>query len=166
MARENAPSPKPGRQFLARNRKALHDFEVLEKLEAGIQLVGTEVKVVRDGKAGLAGAFAHIDKRTNEAFLDNVTIPPYDFGNRFNHDARRTRKLLMHRREIDRLAHELAVEHLALIPLSFYFKDGRVKVEIAVARGRKKADKRQALAARDVKLEMAKAMGRQAKGRT
>ena len=70
MARENAPSPKPGRQFLARNRKALHDFEVLEKIEAGIQLVGTEVKVVRDGKAGLAGAFAHIDKRTNEAFLD------------------------------------------------------------------------------------------------
>ena len=161
MARENAPSPKPGRQFLARNRKALHDFEVLEKLEAGIQLVGTEVKVVRDGKAGLAGAFAHIDKRTNEAFLDNVTIPPYDFGNRFNHDARRTRKLLMHRREILKLRAFVEQKGHTLVPLSLYMVHGRVKVEIGVCKGKVQYDKRETLRRRDADMEARRAIARQ-----
>ena len=164
MARENAPSPKPGRQFLARNRKALHDFEVLEKLEAGIQLVGTEVKVVRDGKAGLAGAFAHIDKRTNEAFLDNVTIPPYDFGNRFNHDARRTRKLLMHRREILKLRAFVEQKGHTLVPLSLYMVHGRVKVEIGVCKGKAAHDKRGTLLRRESDRDAERAIARHYRG--
>ena len=164
MARENAPSPKPGRQFLARNRKALHDFEVLEKLEAGIQLVGTEVKVVRDGKAGLAGAFAHIDKRTNEVFLDNVTIPPYDFGNRFNHDARRTRKLLMHRREILKLRAFVEQKGHTLVPLSLYMVHGRVKVEIGVCKGKAAHDKRETLLRRESDRDAERAIARHYRG--
>ena len=164
MARENAPSPKPGRQFLARNRKALHDFEVLEKIEAGIQLVGTEVKVVRDGKAGLAGAFAHIDKRTNEAFLDNVTIPPYDFGNRFNHDARRTRKLLMHRREILKLRAFVEQKGHTLVPLSLYMVHGRVKVEIGVCKGKAAHDKRETLLRRESDRDADRAIARHYRG--
>ncbi len=164
MARENAPSPKPGRQFLARNRKALHDFEVLEKLEAGIQLVGTEVKVVRAGKAGLAGAFAHIDKRTNEAFLDNVTIPPYDFGNRFNHDARRTRKLLMHRREILKLRAFVEQKGHTLVPLSLYMVHGRVKVEIGVCKGKAAHDKRETLLRRESDRDAERAIARHYRG--
>ena len=164
MARENAPSPKPGRQFLARNRKALHDFEVLEKLEAGIQLVGTEVKVVRDGKAGLAGAFAHIDKRTNEAFLDNVTIPPYDFGNRFNHDARRTRKLLMHRREILKLRAFVEQKGHTLVPLGLYMVHGRVKVEIGVCKGKAAHDKRETLLRRESDRDAERAIARHYRG--
>ena len=164
MARENAPSPKPGRQFLARNRKALHDFEVLEKLEAGIQLVGTEVKVVRDGKAGLAGAFAHIDKRTNEAFLDNVTIPPYDFGNRFNHDARRTRKLLLHRREILKLRAFVEQKGHTLVPLSLYMVHGRVKVEIGVCKGKAAHDKRETLLRRESDRDAERAIARHYRG--
>jgi SsrA-binding protein len=164
VARENAPSPKPGRQFLARNRKALHDFEVLEKIEAGIQLVGTEVKVVRDGKAGLAGAFAHIDKRTNEAFLDNVTIPPYDFGNRFNHDARRTRKLLMHRREILKLRAFVEQKGHTLVPLSLYMVHGRVKVEIGVCKGKAAHDKRETLLRRESDRDAERAIARHYRG--
>lgn len=164
MARENAPSSKPGRQFLARNRKALHDFEVLEKLEAGIQLVGTEVKVVRDGKAGLVGAFAHIDKRTNEAFLDNVTIPPYDFGNRFNHDARRTRKLLMHRREILKLRAFVEQKGHTLVPLSLYMVHGRVKVEIGVCKGKAAHDKRETLLRRESDRDAERAIARHYRG--
>ena len=164
MARENAPSPKPGRQFLARNRKALHDFEVLEKIEAGLQLVGTEVKVVRDGKAGLAGAFAHIDKRTNEAFLDNVTIPPYDFGNRFNHDARRTRKLLMHRREILKLRAFVEQKGHTLVPLSLYMVHGRVKVEIGVCKGKAAHDKRETLLRRESDRDAERAIARHYRG--
>ena len=164
MARDNAPSSKSGRQFLARNRKALHDFEVLEKLEAGIQLVGTEVKVVRDGKAGLAGAFAHIDKRTNEAFLDNVTIPPYDFGNRFNHDARRTRKLLMHRREILKLRAFVEQKGHTLVPLSLYMVHGRVKVEIGVCKGKAAHDKRETLLRRESDRDAERAIARHYRG--
>lgn len=164
MARENAPSPKPGRQFLARNRKALHDFEVLEKIEAGLQLVGTEVKVVRDGKAGLAGAFAHIDKRTNEAFLDNVTIPPYDFGNRFNHDSRRTRKLLLHRREILKLRAFVEQKGHTLVPLSLYMVHGRVKVEIGVCKGKAAHDKRETLLRRESDRDAERAIARHYRG--
>ena len=156
MAPPRDRSNSEGHKLVASNRRAHRDYDLLETFETGI---------VRDGHAQVADSFARIIN--GQVWLDGVHIPPYQRAHGVGaHDPDRARKLLMHRREIDRLAHELAVEHLALIPLSFYFKDGRVKVEIAVARGRKKADKRQALAARDVKLEMAKAMGRQAKGRT
>lgn len=164
MARENAPSSKSGRQYLARNRKALHDFDVLETIEAGIQLVGTEVKVVRDGKAGLAGAFAHIDKRTNEVFLNNVSIPPYDFGNRFNHDMRRVRKLLLHRREILKLRTFVEQKGHTLVPLSLYMVRGRVKVELGVCRGKAAHDKRETLLRREADRDAERAIARHYRG--
>ena len=152
------------RKILANNKKIRHDYDVLGTYEAGIQLVGAEVKSLREAKVQLKDSYCRVER--GEMLLMGMHISPYTYAIGFGSFLpERTRKLLMHRREIDRLAHELAVEHLALIPMSFYFKDGKVKVEIAVARGRKKADKRQALAERDVKMEMAKAMGRQAKGR-
>ena len=157
------PTPEAARaQCIARGVPAEHvSTWAVENTEAAH---AAEVKSLRDGHAQVADSFARIIN--GQMWLDGVHIPPYQMAHGIGaHDPDRARKLLMHRREIDRLSHELAVEHLALIPLSFYFKEGRVKVELAVARGRKKADKRQALAARDVKLEMAKAMGRQAKGR-
>ncbi len=164
MAPPRDRSNPAGRKLVASNRRANRDYDILETFEAGIVLSGSEVKSLREGHAQVADSFARIIN--GQVWLDGVHIPPYQFAHGIGaHDPDRARKLLMHRREIDRLAHELAVEHLALIPMSFYFKDGKVKVEIAVARGRKKADKRQALATRDVKMEMARAMGRQAKGR-
>ena len=118
---------------------------------------------MREGHAQVADAFARIIN--GQVWLDGLHIPPYQFAHGIGaHDPDRARKLLMHRREIDKLGHQMATEHLALIPLSLYFKEGRVKVELGIGRGRKKADKRNALAERDVKMEMAKAMGRQAKG--
>ena len=164
MAGGNAPSSKSGRQFLARNRKALHDFEVLERIEAGIQLVGTEVKVVRAGEAGLAGAFAPIDKRTNEAFLDNVTIPPYDFGNRFNHDSRRVRKLLLHRREIAKLRAFVEQKGHTLVPLSLYLQHGKVKVEIGVCKGKAAHDKRETLLRREAERDAERDVARHYRG--
>lgn len=164
MAGGDAPSSKSGRQFLARNRKALHDFEVLERIEAGIQLVGTEVKVVRAGEAGLAGAFAHIDKRTNEAFLDNVTIPPYDFGNRFNHDSRRVRKLLLHRREIAKLRAFVEQKGHTLVPLSLYLQHGKVKVEIGVCKGKAAHDKRETLLRREAERDAERDVARHYRG--
>lgn len=164
MAPNRDRSNPAGHKLVASNRRAHRDYDILETFETGIMLSGSEVKSLRDGHAQVADSFARIIN--GQVWLDGVHIPPYQRAHGIGaHDPDRARKLLMHRREIDRLAHELAVEHLALIPLSMYFKDGRVKVELGVARGRKKADKRQALAARDVKLEMARAMGRQAKGR-
>ena len=160
----NKTGPKPGDRVIASNRKARFDYTIDDTVECGIVLQGSEVKAMRAGHIQVADAFARVLR--GQVWLDGVHIPPYQFAHGIGaHDPDRARKLLMHRREIDRLAHELAVEHLALIPLSFYFKDGRVKVELGVARGRKKSDKRQALAERDVKMEMARAMGRQAKGR-
>ena len=164
MAGGDAPSSKSGRQFLARNRKALHDFEVLERIEAGIQLVGTEVKVVRNGEAGLAGAIAHIDKRTNEAILDNVTIPPYDFGNRFNHDSRRVRKLLLHRREIAKLRAFVEQKGHTLVPLSLYLQHGKVKVEIGVCKGKAAHDKRETLLRREAERDAERDVARHYRG--
>ena len=153
-----------GRKLVASNRRAQRDYDILETFETGIVLNGSEVKALRVGHAQVADAFARIIN--NQIWMDGVHIPPYQFAHGIGaHDTDRARKLLMHRREIDRLSHALAVEHLALIPLSFYFKEGLVKVELGLARGRKKADKRQALAERDTKLEIARAMSRQAKGR-
>jgi len=143
----------PGIKFLTRNRKATHDYFVEERIECGLQLLGTEVKVVREGKAGLSGAYAHIDKRTNEAFLDNVSIPPYDFGNRFNHSTLRQRKLLLHKKQILRLREWTEKKGHTLVPLSMYLLKGRVKVELGVCKGKHETDKRETIRRREDELD-------------
>lgn len=151
------------RKLIASNRRARHEYDILDTIEAGIVLTGSEVKALREGHAQIADAFARVIR--SQVWLDGMHIPPYQYGHGVGaHDPNRARKLLMHRREITKLDHQIATEHLALIPLGLYFKEGRVKVELGLARGRKKADKRQALAERDSKLEMAKALGRARKG--
>jgi SsrA-binding protein len=130
------------------NRRATHDYFVLEKYEAGIELVGTEVKVVRNGEAGLSGSYASV--KAGQLYLNQVRIPPYAFGNRFNHDALRTRRLLMHRREIRKLQAFSEQKGLSLIPLRIYLTPkGLVKVEIAVCRGKDQEDKRETIKRRD-----------------
>jgi SsrA-binding protein len=163
MAPNRDRSNPAGRKLIASNRRARHDYAILDSIEAGIVLSGSEVKSLREGHAQIGDAFARIIR--GQVWLDGMHIPPYQHGHGVGaHDPNRARKLLMHSREIQKLDHEIATEHLALIPLSVYFKEGRVKVELGVGRGRKKADKRQALAERDSKLEMQKAMGRARKG--
>ncbi|MFM2078198.1 MAG: SsrA-binding protein [Actinomycetota bacterium] len=163
MAPNRDKGTADGRKLIASNRRARHDYEILDTFEAGIVLSGSEVKALREGHAQIADAFARVIR--NQVWLDGMHVPPYQHGHGVGaHDPNRARKLLMHRREIEKIDHEIGTEHLALIPLSLYFKDGRVKVELGLARGRKKADKRQALAERDSKLEIAKAMGRARKG--
>lgn len=149
---------------VARNRKALHDYTVIEKIEAGLQLLGTEVKVVRMGHVGLSGAYAHIDKRTSEVFINNVNIPPYDFGNRFNHEALRQRKLLLHKREILRLRAFVEQKGNTIIPLSVYFVRGRAKVELGVCKGKAKEDKREALRRRESNRDAEREIARHYRG--
>jgi len=130
------------------NRKALRDYFVIEKIEAGIELVGTEVKVVRNGEASLTGAYAMVDN--GQLMLHQVTIPPYAFGNRHNHDALRSRRLLVHRREILRLQALQEQKGLALVPLRLYLTArGLVKVELAVCRGKAQEDKRETIRRRE-----------------
>lgn len=150
--------------MLTRNRKAFHEYTVLEKIEAGIVLLGTEVKVLRMGHAGLSGAFAHVDKRTNEVFLDNVTIPPYDFGNRFNHDSLRSRKLLLHKREILKLREFTEQKGCTVVPLSIYMLRGRVKVELGICKGKAQADKRETLRRRDAERDAQRAIAQHYRG--
>lgn len=141
---------KPGGN-LAVNRKALHDYMVLEKYEAGLALVGTEVKVVRNGEAGLSGAYAKA--ADGQLFLHQLTIPPYAFGNRFNHDSLRTRRLLMHKAQIRKLQAMQEQKGLALIPLRIYLTPrGLVKVEIGVCRGKDQHDKRETIRKREADL--------------
>ena len=151
-----------GQKVIVSNRKARHDYSILDTYECGLVLVGTEVKSLREGKASLADAFATVDD--GEVWLRNVHIPEYTQGTWTNHMPRRTRKLLLHRREIEKLIGKTKESGLSLVPLSMYFKDGKVKVEIALARGRKSYDKRQALAERQAGREIARAMGRRSKG--
>lgn len=153
------------RKFLARNRKALHDYEVLERLEAGLALCGTEVKVVRAGHASIANAWAQIDKNTGEAWLCGVNIPPYGFGNIFNHESSRSRKLLLHRKEILRLRAHEERKGCALVPLSLYLSRGRVKCELAVCRGKTDVDKRETLRRRESDRDARRAVAERAKGR-
>jgi SsrA-binding protein len=134
------------------NRQAYHDYTVEQTIEVGISLVGTEIKSIRDGKVNLRSAYALI--RKDEVWLENAHIAVYDFGNRFNHEPLRTRKLLLHRREIQQLEHKVAAKGLTLIPLKLYLKGGRAKIELGLARGKKLYDKRDAIAERDVKREM------------
>lgn len=143
-------------QAIAENRKARHDYFVEESFEAGIVLVGSEVKSCRVGRVNLRDAYAQV--KEGEIFLYNCHISPYEQANRFNHEPLRPRKLLMHRNEIHRLFGQVREKGFALVPLRLYFKKGRVKVELALAKGKKAYDKREDIAARDVKREMARAL--------
>ncbi|MBE8190666.1 MAG: SsrA-binding protein SmpB [Alphaproteobacteria bacterium] len=140
---------------ITENRRARRDYEISDTFEAGIELRGTEVKSLRAGRANIAHAFANI--KDGEAFLMNADIPEYEAGNQFNHNATRTRKLLMHRREINRLQAGVQREGMTLIPLKLYFnKRGMVKLLLALARGRQKADKRQVEKKRDWQREQSR----------
>jgi SsrA-binding protein len=152
----------PARQIVASNRKARHNYSILETFEAGLVLLGTEVKSLRDGKASLVDAYATVDD--GEVWLRNLHIPEYHHGSWTNHDPRRTRKLLLHRRQIDVLIGKIKDGNLALVPLSLYFFEGKVKVELALARGKQAHDKRQDMARRDAQREVQRALGRRAKG--
>ncbi|SDR71476.1 SsrA-binding protein [Nocardioides scoriae] len=151
-----------GRKLVAQNRKARHDYHVDDTLEAGLVLQGTEVKSLRAGRATLVDGFAEIDH--GEAYLHGVHIPEYTQGTWTNHEPRRVRKLLLHRAEIDKLERRVNERGYTLVPLSLYFKDGRAKVELALARGKKSYDKRHAIAERTANREKEQALGRQLKG--
>jgi SsrA-binding protein len=141
---------------VAVNRRARHDYDILDTFEAGIVLVGSEVKSLREGKAQLRDSFARV--QDGEVWLHGVHIPPYAFASGFGStDPDRRRKLLLHRRQIDELGRRTGQESLTLVPLSIFFKDGRAKVELALARGRKLYDKRHALAERDADMEARRA---------
>jgi SsrA-binding protein len=152
-----------GRKVIASNRRARHDYTILDTYEAGVVLVGTEVKSLRLGRASLVDAFATVDD--GEVYLRGLHIPEYDRGTWTNHEPRRTRKLLLHRSEILRLIGKTKESGLSLVPLAMYFKDGKVKVELGLGKGRKAYDKRQAIAKRDADREISRAHGRALKGR-
>ncbi|QZY28415.1 SsrA-binding protein SmpB [Nocardioides coralli] len=150
------------RKLIAQNKKARHDYHIDDTYECGLVLVGTEVKSLRQGRASLVDGFADVDG--GEVWLHNVHIPEYAQGTWTNHSARRKRKLLLHRTEIARIERKVSEKGFTLVPLSLYFKDGRAKVEIAVARGKKEFDKRHTLAARQANREKEQALGRRLKG--
>jgi SsrA-binding protein len=145
-----------GRKNVAQNKKARHDYHIEDTFEAGLVLTGTEVKSLRAGRASLVDGFAQV--KQGEAFLHGVHIPEYTEGTWTNHEPRRVRKLLLHRAELDKLTAKTKDSGVTIVPLALYFKDGYAKVEIAVARGKKSYDKRQALAEKDAKREAARAM--------
>jgi SsrA-binding protein len=156
--------PRGGRKIIATNRKARHNYSIEEVFEAGVALLGTEVKSLREGHASLVDAFATVDD--GEVWLRNVHIPEYQHGSWTNHEPRRNRKLLLHRAQIDTLIGKTRDGNLALVPLSMYFNEGKVKVELALGRGKKAYDKRQDLARRDAQREVVRELGRRAKGMT
>jgi SsrA-binding protein len=149
-------SSAEGQQVLATNRKALFNYEILERAEAGLSLVGTEVKSIRHG--GLNFRDSYVDYRAGQLFLVGCFIGPYSHGNLLNHAENRDRRLLMHRREIDKLGGKVTEKGLTLVPLKAYFKNGRVKLEIGLGRGKKAHDKRQAIKAKDVERETRQAL--------
>ena len=161
--RAKAAGGKRGsKQTIATNRKARHNYSILEEFEAGVALQGTEVKSLREGHASLADAFATVDD--GEVWLRNLYIPEYQHGSWTNHEPRRNRKLLLHRAQIDRLVGKIRDGNLALVPMSLYFSEGKVKVELALARGKRAHDKRQDMARRDAQREVVRELGRRAKG--
>jgi SsrA-binding protein len=162
MAQAASSNRQSSRKFIAQNRKARHDYAILDTYEAGVVLTGTEVKSLRQGRASLVDGFATIDD--GEVYLRNVHIPEYEQGSWTNHEPRRVRKLLLHKGEILRLIGKTKETGLTLVPLSLYFSQGKVKVELALARGKRAYDKRQDLAKRDANREVARAMGRRIKG--
>jgi len=147
-----------GEKVVARNKKALHDYFIGDRVEAGLVLVGTEVKSLRAGHASLTDAYATID--AGEVWLRAATIPEYDLGTWHNHAAKRTRKLLLHAKQIAKLSRELEGSGRTLVPLSIYFKDGYAKVELAVGTGKREWDKRQTIATRDAERDMARELAR------
>ena len=156
MARER------GRKAVAQNRRARHDYDIGDTFEAGLVLTGTEVKSLRAGRASLGESYAEVTD--GEVWLLNAHIPEYLQGTWNNHAPRRKRKLLLHRAEIEKIAQRVNERGLTLVPLSIYFKDGRAKVEVALAKGRKTYDKRQAIAKRDTEREAQRELGRRFKG--
>lgn len=144
------------RKSVARNPKATHDYHVLETWEAGVVLTGTEVKSLRNGKASIKEAYARVSR--GEVFLEGMNITPYEQGNRYNHDPVRSRKLLLHRREIDRIVGAVERQGLTLVPLELYFKKGRAKVALALGKGKKQHDKREDVKRRIAERETARAV--------
>ena len=149
-------------KLIASNRKAHHDYDILDTYEAGLVLRGTEVKSLRDGRADLKDSYARIERE--EAWLLGCHISPYTQGNRANHDPDRPRKLLLHRGEINRLLGKIMEKGLTLVPLRLYFKSGRVKVEMGLARGRKLLDKRHVIREREARREMDRAVRERSRG--
>ena len=156
MARKK--TGREGESTVASNRKARHDYAIQETLEAGIQLTGDEVKSLRGGRASLGEAYARV--RDGEAWLEGMHIPPYEQGDKRRHLPTRPRKLLLHRREIEKLGAEQQEQRLALVPLRVYFTHGMAKVEIGVARGKREHEKRQSIAKREQEREIAQELGR------
>lgn len=156
MATAGKKDNADGTVNICRNRRAAHDYDILDRVECGLVLVGTEVKSLRDGHANLEDAYARVDD--GEVWLIGAEIPEYTFGNRLNHKPKRPRKLLLHRREIDKFAGKAGDKGLTLVPLRMYFKDGRAKVELAVAKGKQSHDKRESLKKADAKREIDRAM--------
>jgi SsrA-binding protein len=157
MGRKTAVSDG-SKRIIARNRRATHDYHILDTWEAGMVLTGTEVKALRHGKASIKEAFARV--RNGEVFLESMTITPYEHGNRYNHDPRRPRKLLLHRKEIARMIGAVERQGLTLIPLDLYFRDGHAKVTLALGKGKKQHDRRQDLKRRVAEREMSRAASR------
>ena len=145
-----------GRKLIAQNKKARHDYAIGDTYEAGMVLTGTEVKSLRNGRATLQDAYASVDD--GEVWLRNANIPEYEIGTWRNHSARRSRKLLLNRREIDKIERALENSGRTLVPLSIYFKDGYAKVEVAIATGKKDWDKRRTIAERDANREAQRAL--------
>jgi len=164
MAAKSSPEEAPdARISVARNPRATHDYEVLDTWEAGVVLTGTEVKSLRAGKASIKGAFARLAR--GEVWLEGMHVTPYEQGNRWNHAPERSRKLLLHRREIERMIGAVEQKGLALVPLELYFRRGRAKVVLALGRGKKLHDKRQALKERIADRDVARAMASARRGR-
>ena len=166
MAKQTSARNQPTRaattnvpiKVISVNRQAYHEYYVEQTMEAGISLVGTEIKSIREGKVNLRGSYAMA--RNGELWLENAHIAVYEHGNRYNHDPMRNRKLLLHRREIDQLLSKVATKGLTLIPLKLYLKGGRAKIELGLCRGKKLYDKREAIAERDAKREIERAVRR------
>ena len=155
-AKNNEENQAEGIKIIVQNRKARHDYEILDSYETGIVLLGTEVKSLRAGKAHLKDSYARFEK--GEIFLNKAYISPYEPGNRFNHEPERSRKLLLHRREIRRLRMRADQQGLTMVPLKLYFKRGKVKVELGLVRGKKLHDKRHAIAEREVQRSIERAL--------
>ncbi|MFP4311709.1 MAG: SsrA-binding protein SmpB [Nitriliruptoraceae bacterium] len=157
MAKRSSTTSGDGTKLIVSNRKARHDYHLDDRFEAGIVLRGTEVKTLRGGKGSLVEAWVKLDDH-GEAWLMQAHIPEYAFGNRNNHDPTRPRKLLLHRRELDRLRHEVGAKGVTLVPTRLYLREGKVKLEFAIGRGKNTADKRQSAKERDAKREIDRAL--------
>ena len=158
------PSKTAGPRPVAQNRKARHDYDIVDTFEAGIVLAGSEVKSIREGKVQLRDAYARV--QGSEVWLHGVHVSPYTYSNGFGSvEPDRARKLLLHRRQIDQIAERTGQDALTLVPLAIYFKDGKAKVDLALARGRRKYDKRHAIAERDAAMDARREMSGRLRGR-